>query len=109
MYRPDGHDLYLDLPLAPWETALGASVEVPTPDGPVQMRIPAGTATGQTLRLAGRGLPRPKGSNGDLYVIAKIVMPKTITERESELLKELAAASNFSPRSGLTPESTHEN
>ncbi len=109
LYRPNGHDLYLDLPLAPWETALGTSVEVPTPGGSVQMRIPAGTATGQTLRLAGRGLPRPKEGNGDLYVIAKIVMPKNTTEREAELLKELAAASSFSPRSGLSPEADHEN
>jgi curved DNA-binding protein len=107
-YRADGHDLYLDLPLAPWETALGTSVEVPTPGGSVQMRIPAGTTAGQTLRLGGRGLPRPKEGNGDLYVIAKIVMPKSTTERERELLKELAAASSFSPRLDLIPEATHE-
>jgi curved DNA-binding protein len=108
LYRPDGHDLHLDLPLAPWEAALGASVEVPTPGGPVQMKIPPGTSAGQTLRLAGRGLPRPKGGSGDLYVIAKIVMPKTTSARERELLQELAAASNFAPRSELLRESTHE-
>jgi curved DNA-binding protein len=67
IYRVDGHDLHLDLPLAPWEAALGASIEVPTPGGPVQMKIPAGIAAGQKLRLTGRGLPRPKAS-GDLFV-----------------------------------------
>jgi curved DNA-binding protein len=104
LYRADGHDLHLDLPLAPWEAALGTSVEVPTPGGPVQMKIPAGTAAGQTLRLAGRGLPRPKGGSGDLYVIAKIVMPKTTSARERELLQELAATSSFAPRSDLLRE-----
>ena len=109
LYRPSGHDLYLDLPLAPWETALGTTVEVPTPGGPVQMKIPAGTMAGQTLRLTGRGLPRPKGGNGDLYVVAKVVMPKTTTDREAALLKELAATSSFSPRSGMMSEETREN
>jgi curved DNA-binding protein len=109
LYRAVGHDLYLDLPLAPWEAALGASVEVPTPGGPVQMKIPAGTAAGQTLRLAGRGLPRPKNGSGDLYVVAKFVMPKSTTERERELLKELADTSSFAPRAELMRESTHEN
>lgn len=109
LYRADGHDLHLDLPLAPWEAALGTSVEVPTPGGPVQMKIPAGTAAGQTLRLAGRGLPRPKGGSGDLYVIAKIVMPKNTSPRERELLQELAASSSFAPRAELLREPTHEN
>ncbi len=108
LYRADGHDLHLDLPLAPWEAALGASVEVPTPGGPVQMKIPAGTAAGQTLRLSGRGLPRPKGGNGDLYVVAKIVMPKTTTARERELLQQLSDASGFAPRSEMVRESSHE-
>jgi curved DNA-binding protein len=108
VYRADGHDLHLDLPLAPWEAALGASVEVPTPGGPVQMKIPAGTAAGQTLRLSGRGLPRPKGGHGDLYVNAKIVLPKTTTAQERELLQQLADASGFAPRSELMRESSHE-
>jgi len=106
VYRADGHDLHLDLPLAPWEAALGASVAVPTPGGPVQMKIPAGTVAGQTLRLSGRGLPRPKGGNGDLYVMAKLVMPKTTTARERELLQQLSDASSFAPRSELMREGT---
>lgn len=108
-YRADGHDLHLDLPLAPWEVALGATVEVPTPGGTVQMKIPAGTTAGQSLRLTGRGLPRPKEGSGDLYVTATIVMPKSTTARERELLKELADASSFAPRAELLRESTHEN
>jgi curved DNA-binding protein len=105
IYRADGHDLHLDLPLAPWEAALGGSVEVPTPGGAVQMKIPAGTSSGQTLRLSGRGLPRPKGGAGDLYAAVKIVMPKSTTARERELLKELAESSSFAPRSELLRES----
>jgi curved DNA-binding protein len=108
LYRADGHDLYLDLPLAPWETALGASVEVPTPGGPVQLKVPAGTAAGQTLRLSGRGLPRPKSGSGDLYAVVKIVMPKSTTARERELLQELANTSGFAPRSESVREASHE-
>lgn len=109
LYRVTGHDLYLDLPLAPWEAALGATVEVPTPGGNVQLKIPAGTSAGQTLRLAGRGLPRPKEGSGDLHAIVKIVLPKTLTEREQELYKELAATSGFAPRAGMLEEGRGEN
>jgi curved DNA-binding protein len=108
LYRADGHDLHLDLPLAPWEAALGASVEVPTPGGAVQMKIPSGTSAGQTLRLAGRGLPQPKQGSGDLYVHAQIVMPRTTSARERELLKELAGASDFAPRADMLRENAHE-
>src|SRR5260221_644365 len=60
LFRPSGHDLYLDLPLTPWEAALGATIEVPTLDGAVNLKIPPGTRAGQQLRLAGRGLPNPQ-------------------------------------------------
>jgi curved DNA-binding protein len=88
---------------------LGASVEVPTPGGPVQLKIPAGTSAGQKLRLAGRGLPNPKGASADLFATVKIVMPKNTSPRERELLKEMADSSNFSPRSELLRESANEN
>lgn len=101
LYRVDGHDLYIDLPLAPWEAALGAAVPVPTPGGVVNMKIPAGTAAGQTLRLAGRGLPRPGEGAGDLRAIIRIVLPRTISDRQRELLQELAAASDFDPRATM--------
>lgn len=98
LYRAFGNDLFLDLPLAPWEAALGASVEVPTLAGAVNLRVPAGTRTGQQLRLSGRGLPRPQGGAGDLYAIAQLALPPELSERERGLFKELAAQSTFNPR-----------
>lgn len=109
LYRPSGHDLYLDLPLAPWEAALGASVEVPTLAGAVQLKVPPGTRSGQTLRLAKRGLPTPQGGAGDLLAVAQIVLPPTLTEREKTLFTELAANSTFSPRAAWQTESTGAN
>ena len=107
LYRADGHDLYLDLPLAPWEAALGAAVEVPTPGGVVQLKVPPGTAAGQSLRLGGRGLPRPKQGSGDLYAIARIVMPQVLSTRARELLAELATATDFAPRAEMLRENGH--
>lgn len=101
LYRVTGHDLYLDLPLAPWEAALGASVEVPTLGGSVRLKVPAGTNTGQKLRLAKRGLPKRREGEGDLFAIAQIVVPTSPTEREKALFKELADASQFNPRASF--------
>jgi curved DNA-binding protein len=98
LFRASGHDLYLDLPLAPWEAALGANVEIPTLAGAVSLKIPAGTGAGRKLRLAGKGLPRPEGAHGDLYAVAQIVNPTVLTERERELYRELGQASRFDPR-----------
>ena len=98
LYRPVDHDLYLDLPLAPWEAALGASVEVPTLAGNVNLKIPAGTSAGRKLRLAGRGLPKPRGGAGDLIAVAQIVVPATLSERERELYQQLADTAGFNPR-----------
>jgi curved DNA-binding protein len=89
LYRSTRHDLYLDLPLTPAEAALGASVEVPTPAGSVNLKIPAGTSSGQKLRLAGRGLPKPRGGAGDLFAVAQIVVPGSLSDRERELYREL--------------------
>jgi curved DNA-binding protein len=101
VYRPDGHDLYMDLPLAPWEAALGAEVEVPTLAGVVSLKVPAGTAAGRKLRLGKRGLPKPGGGEGDLYAIAQIVNPPELSEREQELFRELRDQSTFNPRERL--------
>ncbi len=98
LFRPTGHDLYLELPLAPWEAALGATVEVPTLDGAVNLKIPPGTAAGRKLRLARKGLAKPGGGEGDLYAVVQIVNPTVLSDRERELFKELAAASRFDPR-----------
>jgi curved DNA-binding protein len=101
LFRASGHDLYLDLPLAPWEAALGASVEVPTLTNPVRMKVPAGTNSGQRLRLGGRGLPKRGSGHGDLFAIVRIAVPTTLTDREKTLMEELAAASKFDPRAAF--------
>jgi curved DNA-binding protein len=101
LYRVDGRDLYLDLPLAPWEAALGATVEVPTLGGAVDLKVRPGTRAGQQLRLGGRGLPAPVGNAGDLYAIVQIVLPAELSERERALMQELATASTFDPRAHL--------
>ena len=98
LYRVDGHDLYLDLPLAPWEAALGATVNVPTLAGAVSLKVPPGTSAGRKLRLAKRGLPRPNGGAGDLFAIVQIAVPTVLTDRERALFKELADSSTFNPR-----------
>ena len=99
-YRVVGRDIYVDLPLAPWEAALGASVAVETPSGEGKVRVRPGTSSGKRLRLKGRGLPNPRGTPGDLFAEVQIMVPSSLTERERELFKELAAVSNFDPRRG---------
>jgi len=98
LFRVSGHDLYLDLPLAPWEAVLGTSVEVPTPGGAVQLKVPPNTAAGSRMRLAGRGLPRPDATAGDLYALVQIAVPASAGERERKLYEQLAAGSGFDPR-----------
>jgi curved DNA-binding protein len=98
LFRASGHDLYLDLPLAPWEAALGATIEVPTLDGRVNLKVPAGTAAGRKLRLAKKGLAKPGGGEGDLYAIVQIANPTALSDRERELYAELAKVSRFDPR-----------
>lgn len=98
-YRPSGHDLYVDLPLAPWEAVLGASVDVPTLGGTVQLKVPAGTRNGQKLRLSKRGLPRPKTeAPGDLFAVVQIVVPEQVSGEERGLYEELAKHSTWNPR-----------
>jgi curved DNA-binding protein len=82
------------LELSPWEAALGAEIAVPTLDGQVNIKIPAGTASGQKLRVRGRGL----GKTGDLLVATKIVVPGTITDAQKKLWEQLAKESKFNPR-----------
>jgi curved DNA-binding protein len=99
-YRLEGRDLHADLRLAPWEAALGTSVALPTPGGEAKVKVPPGTSSGRRLRLRGRGLPNPRGKPGDLLAEAKIVVPAKLSEPERELFEQLAAASDFDPRSG---------
>jgi len=98
LFRVSGHDLYLDLPLAPWEAVLGATVEVPTPGGPVHLKVPPNTRAGQQLRLARRGLPKPHSGEGDVFAVAQIVVPTAANEHERVLFKQLAEGSTFNPR-----------
>jgi curved DNA-binding protein len=101
LYRASGHDLYLELPLAPWEAVLGARVEVPTLEGRISVSVKPGAKAGQKLRIPGRGLPRPQGGAGDLYCVLAIVTPPSPGEREKALYKELSAVSRFDPRAQL--------
>ncbi|GGC61727.1 DnaJ C-terminal domain-containing protein [Undibacterium terreum] len=98
LYRIDGRDLYMDLPLAPWEALLGASVNIPTLGGTVEMNIPANTVNARRLRLARRGLPKADGSMGDLYAVVRIDVPREVTAEERQLYEKLAAQSTFNPR-----------
>jgi len=97
-YRVEGRDLHVELPLAPWEAALGTTVAVETPDGEAKVKVPAGTSSGRRLRLRGRGLPNPKGTAGDLYAEARILVPRKLPAEERRLFEELAATSTFDPR-----------
>ena len=106
LFRPDGHDLYLDLPLTPAEAVLGATVEVPTLAGAVNLKVPPGTQAGQRLRLAKRGLPKPGGGEGDLYAIVQVVVPGSPSERERKLYGDLQAATTFNPRVHFAPGGT---
>jgi curved DNA-binding protein len=93
-FRPRGeHDLDVDLPVAPWQAALGATVSVRTPSGTAQVRVPAGSSSGRRLRLRGRGLPKSGGASGDLHAIVKIMVPKQLSDRERELYEQLAEIS----------------
>jgi len=97
-YRVDGRDLYVDLPLAPWEAALGTTVAVETPRGEMKVKVPPGTSTGKRLRLRHHGLPHPRGSAGHLYAEVRIMVPAKPTDEERRLFEQLAEVSTFDPR-----------
>ena len=98
-YRVEGADVYLDLPLAPWEAALGATVKVPTPAGAVDLKIPAGSQPGKKLRLKGRGIPARE--KGDLYVVLQITLPKAENESQRRIYEEMKQQFSFNPRAGM--------
>jgi curved DNA-binding protein len=99
-FRREGDDLQLDVRVAPWEAALGATVPVSTLTGTAQVRVPAGSSGGRRLRLRGRGMPTAGGERGDLYATVQIVVPKHLSDKERDLFEQLAAASEFDPREG---------
>ncbi|MFL5827806.1 MAG: DnaJ C-terminal domain-containing protein [Thermoleophilaceae bacterium] len=97
-FRLEGRDLYTDVPVAPWEAALGATVEVETLEGRGKVKVPAGSSCGRRLRLRGQGMPGPSGDSGDLYATVQIRVPKRLSEEERELFERLRDTSNFNPR-----------
>ena len=100
LYRVDRHDVYLDLPIAPWEAVLGADIEAPTPTGRVEVTVPAGSADGRKLRLKGRGLP--SSTAGDFYFVLQIVNPTADTDSARSFYEGMARQfSSFKPRAKL--------
>jgi len=99
LYRVDGRDLSLELPVAPWEAALGATVQTPTPTGMVELKIPPGSHAGSKLRLKGRGIPA--NPPGDFYVILQIALPAANDAKAKAAYAALAAALPFNPRASL--------
>ena len=97
-YKVDGANLQTTVAVTPWEAALGADADVQTLDGPVRVKIPAGSSTGKRIRLRGRGLPQSGGEKGDLLAEIRIVVPEKLSERERELFEQLAEASSFRAR-----------
>ncbi|RKE37967.1 curved DNA-binding protein [Paraburkholderia sp. BL23I1N1] len=98
-FRVDGRDVSLELPVAPWEAGLGAQVTVPTPDGSVEMTVPADSAGGRRLRLKGKGIPGDPP--GDLYVILNIVLPPTNSDTAKAAYDAMRRAFNFNPRTNF--------
>jgi curved DNA-binding protein len=99
-YRTDDADVYMDLPVAPWEAALGAEVEAPTPTGRVEVKVPANSATGRKLRLKGRGLPGK--TPGDLYFVLQLVLPPAGDDAAKKVYADMAMAFKaFKPRAHL--------
>ena len=99
-FRIHEYDLEFELPISPWEAALGAEVKVPTLDGSVKLRVPPGISSGHRLRLRGKGLCKSGSDRGDQYARLKIVVPKELTLEEREAFENLARISKYNPRQG---------
>ncbi len=100
-FQFEGDNLICEVPISPDEAVLGAQVEVPTPDGPVTMKIPAGIRSGQSLRLRGKGWTNPKGGRGDQMVRIVIAPPKNLTSTERELYEKIRDNRSYDPRAAL--------
>lgn len=88
-FEVDGDDLRVSVDVAPWDAALGAEISVPSPAGPVTVKLPAGSGSGRRLRLAGRGLPRKDGGHGDLYAVVTLALPEKLSPRQLALFRQL--------------------
>jgi DnaJ-class molecular chaperone len=102
LFKRQGDNLHIEVPVTFPEAALGAEIEVPTLNGRVTMKLPAGSSSGQRLRLAGRGMPRMKGGgNGDLYVRVRVIVPKGLSGEEKDLIRRLNELRRDNPRADL--------
>lgn len=100
-FQFEGDHLVCEVAIAPDEAVLGATIDVPTPDGTVQMNVPPGIRSGQSLRLRGKGWPQPKEGRGDQLVRIQIATPKTISATEREYYEKIRAVRSYNPRSDL--------
>ncbi len=101
-FRREGRDLLVDVPITVGEAILGAKIDVPTPDGLKSLTIPAGSSSGQKLRLRGQGVPAAGGKPaGDLFVVLKLVVPKGVDDEGRRLIEEFSRRNPYSPRAGL--------
>ncbi len=98
-FRVEGRDVYLDVPVTPWEAALGATIKVPTPDGPVELKVPEGTTHGRKLRLKKRGIPGEPP--GDLYVSLLITLPAADSDAARQLYRKMQQDHAYNPRSNM--------
>ena len=99
LYRVLETDVYLDLPVTPWEAALGAKIKIPTPEGTVDLKIPPNSRQGSKLRLSGRGLPAKM--SGDFYVLLQIALPSADTEKAKAVYQKMQEELDFNPRQAL--------
>ena len=102
VYTREGEDVHMQVPVAVHEAVLGAKIDVPSPDGPVRLRVPPGTQAGQRFRLRGRGVPTAQGGRGDLVVEARLVLPAMVDERSKELMREFGRLNSDYVRRDLT-------
>jgi len=100
-FRFEGDDIVTEIPIRPDESVLGSQIKVPTPDGSVTMSVPAGVRSGQSLRLRGKGWPKPKDGRSDQIVKLQIVSPKDVSQIERDCYEKIRANSSFNPRANL--------
>jgi len=98
-FTAEGHDLYFTLPVAPWEAALGPKIKIPTPGGTIELKIPPDSASGNKLRLKGRGIPAK--APGDLYVVLQISLPPADNQKAKEFYQKMAQQLAFDPRANM--------